>query len=129
MATSGYFTTEPASVGARFRQIVEGRLAAIARVWQAARNRRRVAKLLDWDDHMLGDIGLTKGDVYSAMVAPLGEDPSRRLSVLSVERRAAIRAEARERLAIAKRPSPARRNRVVAKSDRLSIVASPAVDL
>ena len=36
-------------------------------LWQAVRNRRSVAKLLEWDDRMLRDIGLTQSDVRSAM--------------------------------------------------------------
>jgi uncharacterized protein YjiS (DUF1127 family) len=77
-------------------------LARIAGTWRAMRNRRAVAKLLEWDSHMLRDIGLTSGDVRSAMSGPLTEDPSYRLGVLSVERRAGLRAAARERLALAK---------------------------
>ena len=77
-------------------------LARIAGTWRAMRNRRAVAKLLEWDSHMLKDIGLTAGDVRSAMAGPLHEDPSFRLSVLSVERRAPFRAAARERLGFAR---------------------------
>ena len=76
--------------------------ARIVGTWRAMRNRRAVASLLDWDSHMLKDIGLTAGDVRSAMSGPLSEDPSYRLSVLSVERRAGFRAAARERLAFAR---------------------------
>ena len=76
--------------------------ARIAGTWRAMRNRRAVASLLDWDSHMLKDIGLTAGDVRSAMSGPLSADPSYRLSVLSVERRAGFRAAARERLALAR---------------------------
>src|SRR4051812_47986239 len=84
--------------GERFITIVGTAAAHIAARWQAARNRRSVAKLLEWDSRMLKDIGLTEGDVRSAMAAPAGDDPSLRLRSLSVERRAAIRAEALERL-------------------------------
>jgi uncharacterized protein YjiS (DUF1127 family) len=79
-------------------------LTRIAGTWRAMRNRRAVAGLLDWDSHMLKDIGLTSGDVRSAMSGPLMVDPSYRLSVLSVERRAGLRAAARERLALARSP-------------------------
>jgi uncharacterized protein YjiS (DUF1127 family) len=65
----------------------------------AVRNRRQVAKLLSWDAHMLRDIGLTPGDVRSAMAGPLHEDPSYRLDTLARERRSAFRATARERRA------------------------------
>ena len=72
--------------------------ARVVAFWRSVQNRRSVAKLLDWDDHMLRDIGLTAGDVRSVMATPVGDDPSFRLSVLSVERRAAVRAAARERV-------------------------------
>jgi hypothetical protein len=49
---------------------------------------------------MLRDIGLTRGDVCAVMALPAGQDPSYRLSELSSERRAAIRAEGRERAAL-----------------------------
>ena len=76
--------------------------ARIAGTWRAMRNRRAVASLLAWDAHMLKDIGLTPGDVRTAMSTPLLDDPSYRLSVLSVERRAGHRAAARERLSLAR---------------------------
>ena len=60
------------------------------------RNRRSVAKLLEWDDHMLRDIGLTQSDVRSAMASPIADDPSYRLGAISGERRRAIRAQARD---------------------------------
>ncbi|HET7718092.1 MAG TPA: DUF1127 domain-containing protein [Bauldia sp.] len=67
-------------------------------VVKAARNRRQVARLLSWDARMLRDIGLTPGDVRSAMASPLGDDPSGRLGAMAEERRNAIHAAARERL-------------------------------
>jgi len=81
-----------------FGRIVTARVVGL---WRAVQNRRSVKQLLEWDPRMLNDIGLTQGDVRSAMSGPIGEDPSYRLSVLSVERRAAIRAAARERLEFA----------------------------
>lgn len=62
----------------------------------AVRNRRQVAKLMSWDARMLRDIGLTRGDVQSAMASPLREDPSYRLDTIARERRSAFRAAARE---------------------------------
>ena len=41
------------------------------RNWQA---RRAVAKLEAFDDHMLADIGLTRGDVYWASHLPLSSN-------------------------------------------------------
>ncbi len=66
---------------------------------EAVRNRRQVAKLLTWDSRMLRDIGLTPGDVRSAMASPLGDDPSCRLDSMARERRNAFHAAARERVA------------------------------
>ena len=112
MATTAFaFTPAQSRAGERFFALANGAAARLAAVWRAAQNRRAVAKLLQWDDHMLRDIGLTQGDVYSVMATPAGEDPSRRLSALSAERRAAIRAEALERLARGTEYDPNRRRR------------------
>ena len=105
------------SVAAR----VIDRLAGFSR---SIRNRRTVAQLLHWDEHMLRDIGLTPGDVRAALALPGGEDPSRRLGVLSTERRAAIRAEARERQAFARTAQP--KNAAGARIGRSSL--NPFVD-
>lgn len=70
-------------------------LANRVRVWK---NRRQVARLLEWDAHMLSDIGLTQGDVYCAMAANRDEDPSIQLSMLALERRFAHQAQTRDRL-------------------------------
>jgi uncharacterized protein YjiS (DUF1127 family) len=85
-------------VGERFLAFVGGVAGNLAATWRAAQNRRSVAKLLEWDARMLKDIGLTEGDVRSVMALPASADPSQHLRMLSVERRAAIRAEALARL-------------------------------
>ena len=92
------------------------RLAGFSR---SIRNRRTVAQLLHWDERMLRDIGLTSGDVRAALALPGGEDPSRRLGMLSTERRAAIRAEARERQAFARNAQP--KNAAGARIGRASL--------
>jgi len=46
------------------------------RTWQ---NRRQVANLLEADDRMLRDIGLTRGDVVGALAGPHDADPSHHL--------------------------------------------------
>jgi uncharacterized protein YjiS (DUF1127 family) len=79
--------------------------------WRTAQNRRSVARLLEWDERMLRDIGLTRGDVCAVMALPAGQDPSWRLRDLSSERRAAMRASARERaglVGLARRDSRSR---------------------
>ncbi|BCP52451.1 hypothetical protein K32_10680 [Kaistia sp. 32K] len=76
--------------------VVIANVVARFRVWQ---NRRSVARLLEWDAHMLADIGLTEGDVYSALASRANEDASTQLQMLSLERRYASQAQARERVA------------------------------
>lgn len=70
-----------------------------ARVIKAWLRRREIMTLTEWDDHMLRDIGITRGDLHAAFASPAATDPSLRLSVMAVERRAANRAQAEERLA------------------------------
>jgi hypothetical protein len=43
--------------------------------------------LLDVDDRMLSDIGLTRGDVQDAYAEPLWEDPTALLRARALERR------------------------------------------
>jgi uncharacterized protein YjiS (DUF1127 family) len=90
--------TQPASAGEKLQHLFETALGRVARMWRAARNRRAVAKLLEWDDRALRDIGLTSGDVRSAMAGRVRDDPSYRLLAMSVERRSAIQAIASENL-------------------------------
>ncbi len=73
--------------------------SAVAAFWVAMRNRRQARALLSMDDQMLRDIGITRSDVHSVLSGPLRHDPTRRLTVLAVERRSAARATARERIA------------------------------
>jgi uncharacterized protein YjiS (DUF1127 family) len=63
---------------------------------RARKNRRTVADLLDLDDRMLADIGISRADLISALSLPAERDPSARLMILAVERRAARRALERE---------------------------------
>ncbi|MDX6806886.1 DUF1127 domain-containing protein [Terrihabitans rhizophilus] len=53
--------------------------------------------LAGFDDRMLSDIGLTRGDVSSAFSEPVWKDPTIRLSVIAIERRAASRRSALRR--------------------------------
>jgi uncharacterized protein YjiS (DUF1127 family) len=46
------------------------------RVW---RNRREIAVLSEFDDHMLADLGLTRGDVADALDLPFSHNPGREL--------------------------------------------------
>lgn len=61
-------------------------LRAFFRAW---RNRHQVNRL-DWlSDHELADIGLMRTDLVVALRAPLGVDPTARLSDFARERHAA----------------------------------------
>jgi uncharacterized protein YjiS (DUF1127 family) len=51
--------------------------------WRAWGNRRRLADLSEFDDHMLADLGLTRDDVRLALDLPFAHDPS-----LELQRRA-----------------------------------------
>jgi uncharacterized protein YjiS (DUF1127 family) len=71
---------------------------AVVKAFRAWRNRRTIFGLAQFDERMLADIGLTRGDVVASLSGPALSDPSDRLSALAGERRQAIRAMARERL-------------------------------
>lgn len=69
-------------------QRIVTRLADFRTAWL---NRRAVGALLEMDERMLRDIGLTRSDVTSALSARAGEDPSVRLAATRSDRRAARR--------------------------------------
>ena len=54
-------------------------------------NRRDLEVLAGFDDRMLADIGLTRGDLRDAIAEPLWRDPSQVLVIRSRERRLARR--------------------------------------
>ncbi|MFG1423858.1 DUF1127 domain-containing protein [Roseixanthobacter liquoris] len=62
---------------------------------RAIEHRRVVRALGALDDHMLRDIGLTRGDVRDAAAEPVWVDPSTLLVRRVVERRAAVWPKAR----------------------------------
>lgn len=62
-------------------------------------NRRTALEMMHFDDRMLKDIGLTRADVHASIIEPMGSDPTVRMRILAVERRAANRALAAERVA------------------------------
>lgn len=51
-------------------------LAYAGGLWKSWRNRRNVQRLLEADDRMLADIGLSRSDVVGALSSPLHDDPS-----------------------------------------------------
>src|SRR5689334_644564 len=95
---TAFASSHRSSIGtavAAVRLVVNG----IAKLYVAMRNRREVAALLAADPGMLRDLGLTPMDVSCALAEPVWRDPSARLLVWSIERRAAHRAQARDNLA------------------------------
>ena len=82
-STPGFAARLVAVAGAVVKPLVQWR--------NAMRNRREVALLMEADSGVLRDLGLTRMDVCAAMSEPLWRDPSARLLVWSVERRAAAR--------------------------------------
>ena len=91
LARSGFFAALAAATATVIRAVVN--------VCRALMHRRMVLEMAGFDDRMLADIGITRGDVHAALSLPMDADPSARLRILAVERRAATRALARERLA------------------------------
>jgi uncharacterized protein YjiS (DUF1127 family) len=87
MATTEF--TTPAVAGGTFLRLVGTAASRVVVVWKAWRNRHQVARLLSLDSRMLSDIGITEGDVRSAMAMPISSDPSNHLAALALERRAA----------------------------------------
>ena len=55
-------------------------LREIVRFFHAVGNRRAVHLITELDDRMLADIGLSRGDVTSALAQPIWVDPSRDLA-------------------------------------------------
>lgn len=54
-------------------------LAYAGRLWRVMQHRREVNRLLNVDDRMLADIGLTRSEVEGALETPLHVDPSMQL--------------------------------------------------
>lgn len=65
-------------------------LAWTASLWRAVRNRNQISSLNELDDHQLHDIGLTRYELQSALLAStFFEDPSSHLTA-SARRRARL---------------------------------------
>ena len=67
-----------------------GHFAAVAVrikvVFKALANRRSVRQMHSFDDRMLKDIGLVRGDVVAALDCPYDEDPSLHLRYVAAGR-------------------------------------------
>ncbi|MEJ1157451.1 DUF1127 domain-containing protein [Prosthecomicrobium sp. N25] len=68
--TSAPFASAPAA--GFFGRVVAG----LAKIRRVSSNRRRVKALLDLDDHLLMDLGLTRRDIDAALATPWDEDAS-----------------------------------------------------
>jgi uncharacterized protein YjiS (DUF1127 family) len=82
MATTELTHFEPHSVSL-VRRIAEGCGAFVHAVARSARNRRAVKRMLELDDWMLRDIGVTRHDVRNALATRFDEDPAYRLTIFS----------------------------------------------
>jgi uncharacterized protein YjiS (DUF1127 family) len=51
-------------------------------------HRRQIATLVEFDDHMLSDIGLTRRDVQEALDLPFSHDPGRELQYRALRHQA-----------------------------------------
>lgn len=80
--TSIHLAEPQTGLGDRVRQVFAVSANRIAAVWSAARNRKAVRHLREWDDRMLRDIGLTRYDIYAALSGRPTSDPSPRLAEL-----------------------------------------------
>lgn len=68
-------------------------------VWLRWENKRQLQKINILDDHMLSDLGLTRGDVRAAIRTSGQISPLVRLKLTAVQNRATARALAEDRLA------------------------------
>jgi uncharacterized protein YjiS (DUF1127 family) len=87
-------TMTPSTGAKAFTRIAESAGAVVLRVVDFVRaylNRRDIHTLAGFDDRMLADIGLTKGDVRDAIAEPLWRDPTAVLVSRVRERRLARR--------------------------------------
>lgn len=86
-----------APVGSALALVLLKMSNAAVKAARAIEHRRALRQLGQLDDHMLRDIGLTRGDLLDAASEPLWRDSTHVLVTRTVERRAAARLRARER--------------------------------
>ena len=61
---------------------------AVRSAFHAWQSRRKLVRLLDLDDHMLADVGVTREDVRWALDLPFSHDPSLELQRRALRQRA-----------------------------------------
>jgi uncharacterized protein YjiS (DUF1127 family) len=96
-------TPAPSSCAQAFGVLATVAVRAGRRLVDAWRHRNDAAMLAGFDDRMLADIGLTRGDLNDALGEPLWRDPTSVLARRQRERRGARRAAVR---ALIKEASP-----------------------
>ncbi|MBB5752162.1 hypothetical protein [Prosthecomicrobium pneumaticum] len=101
MTTLEHYASTPRPHRASLRNAVAGVLYPVVSFLRAWKNRRELGRMLEWDSRMLADIGVTEGDVRSALASASDEDPTLRLNHFAIERRAASRAHALDRRGLA----------------------------
>ena len=67
--------------GASEARILPSLLQKAHAALESWKRRRQVARLVEFDDHMLADIGLTRRDVREALDLPFSHDPGRELQL------------------------------------------------
>jgi uncharacterized protein YjiS (DUF1127 family) len=88
VAMSFYSDAQTPSLGAWLVQSVTGYLGnGLRSALQTLKNRRDATILAGMDEHMLADIGLTRGDVRDAFSEPVWRDPTTILVSRAHERR------------------------------------------
>jgi uncharacterized protein YjiS (DUF1127 family) len=85
--TSHTQSLTPAAPVARTNAVAGIVVARIRQLFQMMKNRRDANMLAGFDDRMLADIGLTRGDVRDAVSEPLWSDPTAILVHRARERR------------------------------------------
>ena len=81
-------TISAASPFARALAALAGRAGrGLKRIAERIKNRRDAMRLVDLDDRMLADIGITRSDLRDAYSAPPWRDPSELLARRATERR------------------------------------------
>ncbi len=94
------FTEAYAAAPARAVKAFRGAVLvhAVARLWRTWRSRREIGGLLEMDEWILKDIGLSRGDVHDAMADRFTFDPSSRLGSAAARHIAAERSRMRDSL-------------------------------
>ena len=63
-------------------------LNVVRSAWTAGMRRRKLASLLDLDDHMLADVGVTREDLKWVLDLPFSHDPGLELQRRALRNRA-----------------------------------------